>query len=84
MGYGPQWISRDDKMKDERIKKLLDKITSDPEFKRTRSNAILAKLCVMCENPNLNFIDQLSRREYKISGMCQTCQDNFFKEEGKQ
>ena len=25
------------------------------------------------------FKDDLSRREYEISGMCQTCQDEFFK-----
>jgi len=71
-------------MKDQRIKKLLDKITSDSKFKKTRSNALLARLCVMCENPNLNFIDQVSKKEYRISGMCQACQDNFFKQEGDQ
>ncbi len=27
---------------------------------------------------NLNFVDELSRREYSISGMCQTCQDGVF------
>lgn len=71
-------------MKHERIRRLLDSISKKEPFKNSRSQAILANLCVFCDNPNLNFIDDLSRREYKISGMCQSCQDNFFKEEGSQ
>ena len=31
-----------------------------------------------CDQPNLNFKTEVSRREYTISGMCQYCQDNFF------
>ena len=26
-----------------------------------------------------DFLDSLSRREYEISGLCQSCQDKFFK-----
>ena len=29
----------------------------------------------------LDFTDALSAKEYQISGLCQTCQDAFFKEE---
>lgn len=28
-----------------------------------------------------DFLDELSVREYRISGLCQTCQDATFKEE---
>lgn len=56
-------------------------MTSQEPFKNIRSKTKMAPLCVMCENPNLNFVDQLSKREYNISGMCQTCQDNFFNEQ---
>tara|TARA_Y100000034_G_C6900121_1_gene415999 strand:+ start:1821 stop:2072 length:252 start_codon:yes stop_codon:yes gene_type:complete len=31
-----------------------------------------------CDQADLNFKNEVSRREYTISGMCQTCQDNFF------
>ena len=34
--------------------------------------------CVFCKAPELNFRDDLSRKEYCISGMCQTCQDQMF------
>ncbi len=37
-------------------------------------------ICPACKNavdPN-SFRDDVSRREYKISGLCQTCQDEIF------
>jgi len=39
--------------------------------------------CVTCKGvgrwgPNLDFRDDLSRKEYSISGMCQDCQDSVF------
>ena len=47
-------------------------------FKTTRSEARKNKTCVMCSGPADNFKDNLSAKEYTISGMCQTCQDNMF------
>ncbi len=79
MGNGSKRIQSNDK-KVKTIKTLLDRISSQEPFKNKRSKALLAQLCVICETPNLNFRDQLSEKEYKISGMCQTCQDNYFKE----
>jgi hypothetical protein len=79
MGDGTKRIQSDDK-KVKTIRNLLDKISSQEPFVNKRSHALLAKLCVFCENPNLNFLDELSKKEYKLSGMCQTCQDNYFKE----
>jgi len=38
-------------------------------------------LCTICKkkiNPDLEFQDELSRKEYNISGMCQDCQDKTF------
>ena len=38
-------------------------------------------LCVFCKSDKTNredFKDELSWKEYNISGMCQTCQDGFF------
>ncbi len=34
--------------------------------------------CTTCENEDFELRDQLSEREYKISGMCQSCQDGVF------
>ena len=34
--------------------------------------------CVKCGEFNLEYRDELSRREYAISGWCQYCQDQFF------
>lgn len=39
---------------------------------------IEADTCTMCENPATHFDDDLSRKEYTISGLCQQCQDSIF------
>ena len=39
------------------------------------------KICPICKvmiESNSGFKDSLSLREYKISGLCQTCQDKIF------
>lgn len=40
-------------------------------------------LCPICSEPidEDSFRDELSRKEYGITGMCQVCQDNFFVDE---
>jgi len=35
--------------------------------------------CTTCNKPVGGFKDELSRKEYDISGMCQECQDLVFK-----
>jgi len=41
---------------------------------------VKAGFCPQCEKPACmeEFKDELSRKEYKIGGMCQACQDKFF------
>lgn len=35
--------------------------------------------CPLCEETiKMNFKDEISLREFNISGMCQKCQDGFF------
>ena len=34
--------------------------------------------CVSCKGSATFFKDELSHREYGISGLCQSCQDNVF------
>ena len=47
-------------------------------FGRGRKVAMDNQMCVMCGNDANHFTDELSRREYGISGMCQSCQDGVF------
>ena len=46
-----------------------------------RVGSIKADKCVMCEGDATEFSDELSRKEYTISGLCQDCQDEFFRED---
>ena len=48
-------------------------------FGRGRKVAMDNQMCVMCGNDANHFDNELSRREYGISGMCQSCQDGVFK-----
>ena len=47
-----------------------------------RRQSIRSDVCVAapigCGNKALEFKDELSKREYAISGFCQDCQDNMF------
>lgn len=48
---------------------------------RDRKKSIRADLCNLCGKPATDFRDELSEREYRISGMCQQCQDKVFGED---
>ena len=52
------------------------------EFGHDRRTAIILDLCqpapIGCGGEAKEFRDELSRREYRISGLCQKCQDAFF------
>lgn len=60
--------------KDPQIAHLLNKLFG-------RTDAITSNKCVFCQKPvsPTSFRDALSEREYRISGICQTCQDSTFK-----
>ena len=49
-------------------------------FGRSRTLAVAGKSCVSCGKPATDFRDDLSRKEFGISGLCQRCQDEFFAE----
>ena len=48
----------------------------EESFRRTSS--IQADTCDSCKKPATAFRDDLSRKEYTISGLCQECQDSVF------
>lgn len=45
-----------------------------------RKHSIMTNMCVFCGKPALDadFRDEISRREFTISGICQFCQDKTF------
>lgn len=45
-------------------------------------NLVKLGKCPLCSNPVLkgSFRDALSEREFSVSGMCQSCQDDVFGE----
>jgi hypothetical protein len=43
-----------------------------------RKGSIESDKCVFCGKPATEFRDELSRKEYYISGICQECQDKTF------
>lgn len=49
-----------------------------------RQISIATSTCVSppfgCGNPVAGFRDEISAKEYKITGMCQSCQDRIFEE----
>ena len=47
-------------------------------FGRGRKVAMDNQMCVICGDDANHFTNELSRREYGISGMCQSCQDGVF------
>lgn len=44
----------------------------------SRQDAAEKKVCTTCRKSITSFKDELSKKEYQISGMCQQCQDSVF------
>ena len=59
--------------KSQGINDLLEILAGKP-----RVETISKSCCMTCKATNVKFRDTLSRKEYKISGMCQKCQDDVF------
>lgn len=43
-----------------------------------RREYITKNLCPFCKKPAETFRDEISKREFSISGLCQDCQDKTF------
>ena len=56
---------------------VLDHV-SERLFGTARSDAMAALVCVTCHQPVGAFRNPVSEKEYRISGMCQACQDGVF------
>ena len=57
----------------------LDQLTK-ALFGSSRTDSITADKCIICKGDASEFDNNLSRVEYGISGMCQLCQDQVFKD----
>ena len=45
---------------------------------KSREIQLASELCMTCDGKADTFKDELSIKEYSISGMCQQCQDSIF------
>ena len=52
--------------------------TAERLFGRSRLLAIAGNSCVKCGEPAVDFRDEISKKEFGISGFCQVCQDDIF------
>jgi hypothetical protein len=43
-----------------------------------RRGSIEGNVCTFCKNPAIYFRNEISEKEYSISGLCQKCQDDTF------
>ena len=66
-------------MPTEKNKVIEDLLTSIAGI--SRQDAAALGICTWCKKPIDGFRDEISEREYHISGMCGDCQDEFFGKE---
>jgi hypothetical protein len=64
-------------MRDPTLQKILDNFQKEV-FGRTSTQAQEAGICTTCGGKIEGFKSEKAEREYKISGMCQSCQDDVF------
>lgn len=48
------------------------------------NNETFCPTCSKMFDPQIEFKDELSKREFQISGMCQECQDEVFNEDDEE
>ena len=59
------------------IESFLENIANN-QFGRSRAECFEKNICVKCGIEVTEFKDELSKKEYSLSGFCQKCQDDFF------
>jgi hypothetical protein len=69
--------------KTEELEKHLDEV-SNKEFGRKRRECIDKSICVVCGESANEFDDQLSAKEFNITGLCQSCQNKEFEDEDEE
>lgn len=64
------------------LKEIKNKINTDL-FSEWMSRAIKKEMCVQCGAKAINFKDELSAKEYSLTGLCQECQNVLYLNEGE-
>ena len=57
------------------IKELMQKVFPEEEARKAEGKCPFCGKTIDVEN---EFKDELSKKEFTISGLCQSCQDDFF------
>ena len=57
---------------------VLLEIFSSADYVKNYTQAKATKTCLRCGNPAKEFKDISTEFEYRISALCQTCQDKLF------
>jgi hypothetical protein len=57
---------------------IMEELITEMNGGKSRRAYIHANKCVRCEGDASYFLDEVSRKEYAISGWCQHCQDEMF------
>jgi len=65
---------------DDKLVKVIDSIGKNL-FGRTRTEALDTHTCISCGEAAIEFKDDKSAVEWRITGLCQKCQDEIFFEE---
>ena len=60
----------------ERLEELI-RILSEPAIRSRHSKAKTTQTCKICDGPALRFRDAVSLFEYRVSAICQECQDKY-------
>ena len=57
---------------------ILEGLLTELNSGRNRRSYILNDICIKCEGDASRFTDEVSRKEFAISGWCQHCQNEMF------
>ena len=78
-GYTPHLKRSPRQMGEKNMEKLeeLIRILSAPAMRARHSKAMSTRTCKICDGPALCFRDAVSSFEYRVSAICQDCQDKY-------
>ena len=55
------------------IEEFIEEVMGANRIKQIQNNN-----CILCKHDAVEFRNSISEKEYRISGMCQSCQDEVF------
>ena len=73
-------LEKDLKEVDDKLVEAVDGVAKK-FFGQTRTQALDTHTCISCHKSATKFKDEKSATEWRITGLCQECQDDLFFEE---